>query len=62
MPTTMIIEFKSGDPVSINNRKLEPHILLSELNKIGGDTDKEVILWRIDLLNEITGCLRDTWR
>ena len=47
----MIIEFKSGDPVSINNRKLEPHILLSELNKIGGENGMgELILWRIDLL------------
>ncbi len=45
-PTTMIIEFKSGDPVSINNRKLEPHILLSELNKIGGDNG----IGRIDIV------------
>ena len=45
-PTTMIIEFKSGDPVSINNRKLEPHILLSELNKIGGENG----IGRIDIV------------
>ncbi len=32
----LIIEFKNGDPVSINNDKLKPHELLAKLNSIAG--------------------------
>ncbi len=30
------IEFKGGDPVAVNNKKMKPHVLLDYLNKIGG--------------------------
>ncbi len=32
----LIIEFKNGDPVSINNHNLKPHMLLEKLNSIAG--------------------------
>ncbi len=32
----LIIEFKNGDPVSINNHNLKSHILLEKLNSIAG--------------------------
>ena len=32
----LIIEFKNGDPVSINNNNLKPHELLAKLNSIAG--------------------------
>ena len=32
----LIIEFKNGDPVSINNDNLKPHKLLAKLNSIAG--------------------------
>ena len=32
----LIIEFKNGDPVSINNDNLKPHVLLAKLNSIAG--------------------------
>ena len=32
----LIIEFKNGDPVSINNDSLKPHELLAKLNSIAG--------------------------
>ena len=32
----LIIEFKNGDPVSINNDNLKPHELLAKLNSIAG--------------------------
>ena len=32
----LIIEFKNGDPVSINNNNLKPHKLLAKLNSIAG--------------------------
>mgnify|MGYP003324604921 CR=1 FL=1 len=32
----LIIEFKNGDPVSINNDNLKPHDLLAKLNSIAG--------------------------
>ena len=35
-PETIVIEFEDGDPVSINNKKLQPHDLLSKLNKLAG--------------------------
>lgn len=35
-PEYIEIEFKKGDPVSVNGKKLKPHILLDTLNKIGG--------------------------
>ncbi len=33
---TIIIEFKKGDPVSINKKELKPHLLLKKLNDIAG--------------------------
>ncbi len=30
------IEFKLGDPVSINGKKMKPHVLLATLNQLGG--------------------------
>jgi argininosuccinate synthase len=30
------IEFKAGDPVAVNGKKMKPHILLDTLNKLGG--------------------------
>lgn len=35
-PEYVEIEFKGGDPVAINGKKMKPHILLDTLNKIGG--------------------------
>ncbi len=32
----LIIEFNNGDPVSINNHNLKPHMLLEKLNSIAG--------------------------
>ena len=32
----LIIEFNNGDPVSINNHSLKPHMLLEKLNSIAG--------------------------
>ena len=34
---TLIIEFKNGDPVSINQKNLKPHEILAKLNSIGGN-------------------------
>jgi len=36
-PTYVEIDFKGGDPVAINGRKLTPARLLARLNKIGGE-------------------------
>ncbi len=36
-PTHLTIEFKNGDPVAMNDKKLKPHIFLEQLNKIGGE-------------------------
>ena len=33
----LIIEFKNGDPISINNDNLKPHELLAKLNSIAGE-------------------------
>ena len=35
-PDEIIITFNQGDPISINNKKLKPHQLLNELNKLAG--------------------------
>lgn len=35
-PEYLEIEFKSGDPIAINGKKLKPHVLLDTLNKLGG--------------------------
>ena len=42
----LIIEFKNGDPISINNKKLKPHEILSNLNSIAGNHG----VGRIDLV------------
>ena len=43
---TLIIGFKNGDPVSINEKKLKPHEILSRLNSIAGKN----AVGRIDLV------------
>jgi argininosuccinate synthase len=30
------IEYRSGDPVALNGKQLQPHVLLAELNRLGG--------------------------
>ncbi len=35
-PEYLEIEFKAGDPVAINGKKMKPHVLLDTLNKLGG--------------------------
>ncbi len=30
------IEFKNGDPIAVNGKKMKPHVLLETLNKLGG--------------------------
>ena len=35
-PEEIIIGFKNGDPISLNQKKLKPHELLLALNSIGG--------------------------
>ncbi len=35
-PEYIEIEFKNGDPIAVNGKKLKPHILLDNLNKLGG--------------------------
>ncbi len=45
-PEILIIEFKNGDPISINNKKLKPHEILSNLNSIAGNHG----VGRIDLV------------
>ena len=42
----LIIEFKNGDPVSINNDNLKPHELLAKLNSIAGKNG----VGRVDLV------------
>jgi len=42
----LIIEFKNGDPISINDKKLKPHEILSRLNTIAGKN----AVGRIDLV------------
>ena len=43
---TLIIGFKNGDPISINEKKLKPHEILSRLNSIAGKN----AVGRIDLV------------
>ena len=45
-PTIITIEFKNGDPVSINDEKLSPSKLLSKLNQVGGQNG----VGRLDLV------------
>ena len=45
-PIEIEISFIKGDPVSINNKKLEPHKLLEKLNKLGGENG----IGRIDIV------------
>jgi len=35
-PTGITVEFNSGDPVSVNGKKMKPDVLLAYLNKIAG--------------------------
>ena len=45
-PTEITIDFKSGDPVAINGKKLSPAGLLTELNRLGGENG----IGRVDLV------------
>ena len=45
-PEIIEIGFINGDPVSINNKNMNPHLILSELNKIAGNHG----VGRIDLV------------
>tara|TARA_E500000331_G_C17259629_1_gene714636 strand:- start:2146 stop:3318 length:1173 start_codon:yes stop_codon:yes gene_type:complete len=45
-PTIIKIEFKNGDPVAINGKKLRPERLLEKLNQIGGKNG----VGRVDLV------------
>ena len=45
-PTMITIEFKNGDPISINDEKLSPSKLLSKLNQVGGQNG----VGRLDLV------------
>ncbi len=36
-PEVIDIGFENGDPISINNKILKPHLILNELNKIAGN-------------------------
>ena len=45
-PTEIIIEFKKGDPISINNKKMTPSEVLKKLNDLGGENG----IGRIDIV------------
>ena len=45
-PTEIIIEFKKGDPISINNKKMTPSGVLKKLNDLGGENG----IGRIDIV------------
>ncbi len=45
-PTIIEVEFKNGDPVAINKKKLSPKDLIEKLNKIGGSNG----VGRIDIV------------
>ncbi|MCX8029054.1 MAG: argininosuccinate synthase [Brevinematales bacterium] len=51
-PEEVEITFHAGIPITVNNKNLEPHILLSELNKIGGRNG----IGRVDIVeNRLVG-------
>ena len=45
-PTEIIIEFKKGDPIGINNKKMTPSEVLKKLNDLGGENG----IGRIDIV------------
>ena len=45
-PTEILIEFKKGDPISINNKKMTPSEVLKKLNDLGGENG----IGRIDIV------------
>ena len=45
-PTEITIDFKEGDPVAINGKAMSPAVLLTELNRLGGDNG----IGRVDLV------------
>ena len=45
-PTEITIDFKEGDPVAINGNAMSPAVLLTELNRLGGDNG----IGRVDLV------------
>ena len=45
-PTEIIIEFKKGDPISINNKRMSPSEVLKKLNDLGGENG----IGRIDIV------------
>ncbi len=46
IPTEIIIEFNKGDPVAVNQKKLEPAQILKKLNELGGKNG----IGRIDIV------------
>ena len=45
-PTEILIEFKKGDPISINNKRMSPSEVLKKLNDLGGENG----IGRIDIV------------
>ena len=45
-PTEILIEFKKGDPISINNKRMSPSEVLKKLNDLGGKNG----IGRIDIV------------
>ncbi len=45
-PTEITIDFKEGDPVAINGKAMTPAVLLTKLNRLGGDNG----IGRVDLV------------
>ena len=45
-PTEILIEFKKGDPISINNKRMTPSEVLKKLNDLGGENG----IGRIDIV------------
>ena len=45
-PTEITIDFKEGDPVAINDKAMSAAVLLTELNRLGGDNG----IGRVDLV------------
>ena len=45
-PTELEIEFQKGDPIAINGKTMKSHVILSELNRLGGKNG----IGRIDIV------------
>lgn len=45
-PTIIEVEYENGNPVAVDGKKMEPHVLLAHLNKVGGANG----IGRVDLV------------